>query len=217
MAKNENDSTTWCFFDLDGTLIRRDSFPPLLSAWLRKHPARLPRLWSAPFAGLGWLLGLYGRGRLKESLLTAVMKGARRNEVEEFVPLFWERFLRKNSNSEAVERLFRHHEQGHRVYIITASFDFYALHLKSIWPVEGVIATRAAWEGETLTGKMLGGNCRGETKLLRIEEDLGVKPSEISYYAYSDSKADSPLMRHARWAFHVRRGSIRPWKRGSDR
>jgi phosphatidylglycerophosphatase C len=139
------------------------------------------------------------------------MRGARREEVEAFARRFWDRFLEGNENAEVVRRLRGHREKGHRVYIVTASFAFYTAPLADRWPVDGVIATRAAWDDDVLTGRLDGANCRGPEKLRRIRRELGVTLDGVESYAYSDSDADRPLCERARYAFRVESSTIRPW------
>ena len=69
----------FCFFDLDGTLIRTDSYLPVLLAWLRKHPGRCFKVGLLPFTTLAWLaFRRRERQYIKEAYLTAFMGGARR-------------------------------------------------------------------------------------------------------------------------------------------
>jgi len=210
-APGDAESAVWAFFDLDGTLIRRDSYLPFLWGWLCAHPGRAWRAACLPFACAWALARGRGRGGLKQAFLAAFMQGARREEVDAFAERFWERFLRHNENAEVVRRLRGHREEGHRVYIVTASFAFYTAHLARRWPVDGVIGTRAVWDGDLLAGRLDGANCRGEEKLRRIREELGVALPAVECYAYSDSDADRPLCESARYAFRVESSTIRPW------
>ena len=129
--------------------------------------------------------------------MLAFMKGASRLEIEQFADAFWEEFLPNNQNEPVVKKLYWHHKQGHKVYIVTASFDLYTNHLKKIWPINGIISTKAQWEGDILTGKILGKNCKGNEKPLRISKELNKNLENIVYYAYTDSYSDLPLLEHA--------------------
>jgi HAD superfamily phosphoserine phosphatase-like hydrolase len=143
------------------------------------------------------------------------MKGAKREDIDSFVCLFWEKFLPKYQNELVIDRLNWHHVNGHMIYIVTASFDFYTQHLVRLLPVTGVIATRAEWDGEVLTGKILGENCRGTAKVRRIESDLGISLNSTSYYAYTDSESDIPLMEKAEHAIMVKSKKIMRWSNPS--
>jgi len=204
---------TWCFFDLDGTLLRRKSFPPFLLGWVLKHPRRLVRLVSLPFNLARWLCTGRKRVAFKEIFLTACMGGARRDEIERYVSEFWDAFLPLYQNDDMVSRLRWHHESGHSIYIVTSSFDFYTEYLLRIWPVKGLVATRAEWKADILTGRTVGGECHGLRKIRRIREDLGLDIQNIRYYAYSDSEADLPLLMSTRYGFLVKASKLLPWER----
>ncbi len=138
-------SPQYAFFDLDGTLIKKDSYLPFLFGWLRFHPERVFSLFVLPFYVINYLLGRKERAYIKEAFLKAFMKGARHEDVDNYVKIFWRNFLRKYQSQKIVNELNVHHDQGRHVYIASASFDFYVSYLEQILPVEGVVATRAEW------------------------------------------------------------------------
>jgi len=188
---------TWCFFDLDGTLIKKDSYLPFLFEWKLEKPQRILPLFTLPLRCLQYFKKDSDRSYLKVAFLTAFMKGAKRSDVTLFVGHFWKRFLKKYQNEAIVNHLKWHSENGHAVYIVTGSFDFYTEYLKRIWPVQDIIATRAEWVGDELSGKIIGKNCKGNEKIVRIEKELGLNLQDIQYYAYTDSYSDFPLLRYA--------------------
>lgn len=187
----------WSFFDLDGTLITKDSYLPFLFKWKYKNPQRILPLFSLPVKLFSYLTKNRESSYIKEAFLTAFMKGARRSDVNLFVKDFWKNFLAKHRNEIVVNKLKWHLNNGHRVYIVSGSFDFYTEFLKKIWPVHGIISTRAEWAGDMMTGKMIGENCKGKEKIIRIEKELGINLQDVEYYAYTDSYLDFPLLRNA--------------------
>jgi len=136
------------------------------------------------------------------------MKGAKREEINNFVKFFWGKFLPKYQNKAVINRLNWHHKKAHRIYVVTASFDFYAEYLKKIWPLDGVIATKAEWSGNILTGKISGENCKGALKVKRIQEELGINLQTIRYYAYTDSYSDIALLKNADYAMIINLSKI---------
>ncbi len=203
---------TWCFFDLDSTLIRKDSYLPFLLGWWNYHKRRVFHISLLPIKYVQYILCRRERVYIKESFLTAFMRYAKREDIEIFVKLFWDKFLPRYQNDAVINRLNWHYKNGHRVYIVTASFDFYAKYLASIWPVDGIIATKAEWKNDVLTGKIKGENCRGIQKIERIENELCINLSNISYYAYTDSKSDIPLLKYAEHAFIIKCSRIQTWR-----
>ncbi len=207
---DESENGTWCFFDLDGTLILRDSYISFLIGWLRAHPDRLFPISLIPIYYAHYLLAHKDRSFIKEALLTTFMKGAKRKDINVYVKSFWAKFLAKHQNEPVVKRLNWHHNNGHRVFLVTGSFDFYADYLSSVWPLNGVIATKARWENDALTGKINGKNCRGVEKVKRIENELGINLRNAKCHAYTDSKIDFPLLKSVKYPMLVKSGLIIP-------
>jgi HAD superfamily hydrolase (TIGR01490 family) len=205
---NNSKTNIWSFFDLDGTLINKDSFLYFLLNWKLKHPRKILSLLFLPVKFLLYLTIHHDRGYIKEAFLSSFMKGVKRFEIEQFVANFWEKFLPKHQNNIVVERLYWHYQNHHNVYIVTASLDFYTKHLSKIWPVDGVISTKAEWNGDTLTGKLKSNNCKGSEKTKRIKKELNIDLKNITYYAYSDNKSDLPLLRHATYPIFVQSGKL---------
>lgn len=204
---------TWCFFDLDGTLILRDSYIPFLIGWLSAHPARLFYLILIPIYYAYYLLANKDRSFIKEALLTSFMKGAKREDINVYVKSFWAKFLPKHQNTPVLNTLNWHHKNGHRVFVVTGSFDFYADYLSSVWPLNGIIATKAKWENDALTGKISGKNCRGAEKVKRIEDELGINLRNATCHVYTDSKIDLPLLKSVKYPMLVTSGQIIPFKK----
>ena len=140
------------------------------------------------------------------------MKGAKRKNINVYVKSFWEKFLSKHQNTPIIKRLNWHHNNGHHVYVVTGSFDFYAEYLSLVWPIKGVIATKAKWKNDALTGKICGKNCRGIEKVKRIQDELGIDLRTAKCHAYTDSKVDLPFLKHVKYPMLVKSGQIIPCK-----
>jgi HAD superfamily hydrolase (TIGR01490 family) len=205
---NNSKSNIWSFFDLDGTLIKKDSFRYFLLDWKLKHPQKMLSLLFLPIKFILYLTIYHDRSYIKEAFLSAFLKGVKQSQIEQFVASFWDKFLPKNKNDAVVERLYWHHENDHNVYIVTASLDLYTNYLRKIWPVDGVISTNAEWNGDTLTGKLKSNNCKGSEKTERIKKELNINLKNITYYAYTDNKSDLPLLRHATYPIFVQSGKL---------
>lgn len=89
--------------------------------------------------------------------------------------------------------------------IVSASPEFILVPLAKRLGVPLVIATQM----DPKTGKIVGENCRGEQKLIRLKESI--KEPDI-VRAYSDSMSDMPLLELAAKAFIVRKNRIIPLK-----
>ena len=81
------------FFDLDGTISRRDTLLPYVSGFLLRHPWRAWRLVALLPALAAFTFGERDRGRLKGALIHAGMGGASHDEVARWTARFLPRGL----------------------------------------------------------------------------------------------------------------------------
>ncbi|WP_256675966.1 HAD-IB family phosphatase [Pseudomonas sp. SCB32] len=202
-------------FDFDGTLTRHDSFIPFLwfafggIGFLR----RLPRL---VLPCLKFVFRRLGRDELKACLIATFLSGIEAAwlsvRAEAYCRFAW-RYLLRSAGLHCVEAELR---SGAVVTLCSASP---ALLLRPFAERLGVglIATELEVQGSRLTGRIHGGNCRCENKVLR----LGAVYGPLTRYrlrAWGDTRGDYALLRAAQdphWrAFHPRwrrtPGPIRP-------
>src|SRR4051794_8606863 len=111
-------------FDLDGTLVRGDSFLPFLVsyAWRQR------RVW--PLVILPFYLGLYAcrflsDRKAKERVLVSFLRGQSTAAVAEHAEWFCGWWVQHKLNAEVIARLREHQEAGHRVILLSASPDVY--------------------------------------------------------------------------------------------
>ena len=95
----------------------------------------------------------------------------------------------------ALQRVEWHKDQGHRIVIVSASFEDY---LKPWCDAQGLdlLATQVEIKEGRLTGEFASGNCYGEEKLDRLKRAYNLSDFEF-IYAYGDSKGDKVLAKIA--------------------
>lgn len=202
-------------FDFDGTLTRHDSFIPFL--WFAFGSAtflrRLPRL-AMPC--LKFVFGRLGRDELKACLIATYLNGVEvawlSARAEVYCRSVWP-YLLRSAGLRCVEAEL---ESGAEVTLCSASPT---LLLQPFAERLGVrlIGTELEAQGGRLNGRILGGNCRCENKVLRLVAVYGPL-SSYRLRAWGDTRGDHALLRAAQdpyWrAFHPlwRRtpGPIRP-------
>lgn len=204
--------TIFCFFDLDGTLIQRDSYLPFLFGWLSRYPKRIFCVLTLPLYYCYYLIARKDRAFIKEKFLTAFMRNADKLDIDNYVKLFWQKFLEKYKNEAAMKKLIWHRDQGHHIFVVTASFELYVKYLVKLLPIDGIIGTKEEWQNGKLTGNLLGKNCKGYEKVKRIQDMLGVQLNNLYFYAYSDTDCDFPLLQNANYAYKVNAKTIQSWK-----
>ncbi|MEQ8861125.1 MAG: HAD-IB family hydrolase [Pseudomonadales bacterium] len=179
-------------FDLDGTVIRGDSFVAFLWACLQRHPRRVTRCLHLPLAVVRHTFGLRDNTWLKTVFVEAIIGGLSRRQVEEIAVGFAERLLERRIKPEARRTLDELSARGFRLVMASASLDAYVEPLAAGLGFDHVISTRLAWRGDVCSGGLDGGNCYGDAKRQAIVHRFG----RIDL-AYSDHHSDLPLLLHA--------------------
>ena len=99
----------------------------------------------------------------------------------------------KMAKPAALGRIGWHRARGHRLVLVTAGLDIYAVPLGLALGFDDVVATRAGWDGGRLTGSLAGPNLRGGRKLDALEA-AGVSPRLIKQSGHGPHPyVDTPL------------------------
>jgi len=202
-----DDDRPLAVFDLDGTLVRRDTFLPFLITYGR----RCRRVW--PFVLLPWPIAAY-LGRLmsdraaKQRLLVSFLAGQPIERIEEHAEWFCDRWLPSRLNGPVIKELRRHQEAGHRVILLSASPSVYVPAVARSLEISEVICTRVEHSGETCLGRLSGPNCKGDMKLQLLQEHLGVAEPPAGSFAYGDSRHDVPVLQWVQQGRLVRGGKL---------
>jgi phosphatidylglycerophosphatase C len=184
-------------FDLDGTLTWRDTLLPFLAGYALRHPVRLLRLWRLPPALIGYLFRDRDRGRLKSTLIRAVMGGERRDLIEAWAESFvLELEPRRRFRSGALTVLEAHRAAGDHLVLLSASPDLYVPRIGRLLGFERTLCTELQWQGDRLDGALKTPNRRGEEKLRCLESLRGQYPG-APIVAYGNSASDLIHMRRA--------------------
>ena len=180
-------------FDFDGTISRRDTLGPFLArvagtnALLRTLLTRTPQ-----FAAV--TLGRADRDLEKQAVITRLLAGRTAESVAAIGRAYAEHLWNQQRfRPEMLERLQWHCEREHEIVIVSASLDSYLVPLAPRLGVAHVISCSLEADASGLvTGRLLGGNVRGEEKAVRLRQWLGADPAEL--WAYGDSSGDDQLL-----------------------
>lgn len=180
-------------FDFDGTITSKDTLRLFLTRV--RGPVDLTSAFvrHAPRLGLA-LRGGAARDRAKQLICMEVLGGLGRPEVEaaasETAGVVQASLIRPDAEA----RIRWHQAEGHRVIVVSASFEAYVAQVAASLGIDEVIATK--WEvdpeSDTLTGRLDGLNVRGEAKVTLLEDHLG-GPCELAY-AYGNSAGDTAML-----------------------
>ncbi len=182
-------------FDFDGTLTKKDSLFEFLLFTQGKWKTYLGLLLLSPAVML-MFLRVIDNNRCKEIMLSYFFKGWRHADFERKGREFVTRG-KEILNPETCAKLRKHLNEGHEVYIISASVDEWVRPIAQSLGVTDVLCTHLAVGVDgMLTGKYDGNNCHGQEKVNRL---LAVEPQRDTYYlyAYGDSSGDHQLFAFA--------------------
>jgi phosphatidylglycerophosphatase C len=194
-------------FDLDGTLVRGDTFLPFLVGYAIRR-RRLRALLALPFHLACYLGRLRSDHATKERLMVAFFEGEPREEISRHAAWFCERWIPRRLRPELVRALREHQAVGHRVILLSASPDLYVEAIGRLLAVEHVICTQIASREDCCDGRIVGHNCKGDHKVSMLCEMLGIDRPPAGSFAYGDSPSDSPILRWVDHGFLVAKGKL---------
>ena len=190
-------------FDFDGTLTQRDTLAPFLrevagsGPFLRGLAADAPRL---VLAGMG----VTSRDRAKERLLRRLVGGRRHADLAARGREYGARVAASGLRPDTVARVRWHAEAGHELAIVSASLDLYIDRAAELLGIGVVLSSRLEVDDDgQVTGRLVGGNCRGPEKIRRIREHFGASGYEL--WAYGDSAGDAEMLAAADHPVRVER------------
>lgn len=181
-------------FDLDGTLVRGDTFVKYIAGFIMRRPIRLLRCLVLVGVIFRFLRGQVTAAQMKEQILIAALGGSDRTEIRRYTDEFLIRLIPEGMSKRGLEALERHRKLGDTLVLLSASPDVYVVELGRRLGFHEVICTKVQWNGERFSGELCGPNIKGEEKVqcfLRIKRRF----AEAIVVAYADHMSDLPLLR----------------------
>jgi HAD superfamily hydrolase (TIGR01490 family) len=192
-------------FDLDGTLVRGDTFIPFLGKVV--GAAKLARIGARYGHEMVSAYRKMGRDGAKAVVLSRSLAGRPETEVREAGEKYGTHLLDR-VRPYMRERLDWHAAQGHRRILVSASLAIYLEPFGRAAGFDAVIATALeVGDDGLLTGRMAGANVRGAEKASRLQALI---EADSDIWAYGNSAGDVELLALARYPVWVRRGRRRP-------
>ena len=186
---------TAVLFDLDRTITRRGTYTPFLLSVARNRPVAYLSVPLFLAAALAYRLRWISRGRLKEIMLRRVLGAMTRAQVRDLAQSFVENEIERRLRPGARAAIDRHRHAGHRLVLITASFDFYVEIFGQNLGFDDIVSTVADWDGQNrLTGRIAGENCYGPAKFRALARTLPDLKEKYRLHAYSDHHTDADLL-----------------------
>ena len=178
------------FFDFDGTITKRDSLFVFI-----KHAFGKAKLCLGILALSPWLIlhkaNLLSSKKTKERVLKFFFEGMNNIQFTEICNSF-STVIDTIVRPQALQKIRDYQQKGILVVIVSASIENWIIPWAKKNQID-VVATRLEFMNEKITGRILGENCNGYEKVLRIKAHY-----DLNYYqpiaTYGDSKGDLPML-----------------------
>ena len=182
------------FFDLDGTITRRDTLAGYVFGFAWRRPWRLLGYLPVLSALLRFALRLADHGELKGALIRHVMGGASRDEVRDWTARWVPALLARGVFPDALAAIAAHRAAGERLVLMTATVDLYVPELAAALGFDEHVCSHVAWDGERLDGRLATPNVRDEEKARQLRRVAARHPGR-RIMGYGNSRPDLPHLR----------------------
>jgi phosphatidylglycerophosphatase C len=179
------------FFDLDGTITRRDTLTSWVFGYALRRPWRLLGLVGVLPALLRFLAGRADHGALKGALIRGLARGSTRAEIAAWNERFLPRLFARGLLEPAVAAIRAHRDAGDRLVLMSASVDLYVPQIARRLGFDETICSSVRWSGDRLDGTLATPNRRGEEKARCLRECAARHPG-LQTVAYGNSAPDLP-------------------------
>lgn len=186
-------------FDLDYTITKQGTWGRFV--WMNVR--RRPHLWLPLLISAGWHQWRYKRGsipriRVKQAMMRWAMRRKPKAELLALAEQFAENDINNGLKPGAIKALQHHRDAGDTIMIASAAVDIIVEPISRKLGVTHFVATDMAWDADgRLAPHFASMNCYNEEKLARIKALIAKSPELAALtpaIAYSDSKADLPLL-----------------------
>ncbi|MBA2727975.1 MAG: HAD family hydrolase [Parachlamydiaceae bacterium] len=203
MIDRTRNFSTVAAFDFDGTLTQKDTLLPFIHFCKGSLHTGLYLAEVLPYVA-GFALGIKTRQQVKESLLTNAFGGEPYAKILEQGNEFAKHQIHSRLTPKALAKLYWHQQEGHRCVLISANLNVFLLPWAKKMGFDDLLCSQLDVDkAGRVTGKLLGHNCWGNEKVVRLKQLLGPK-EKYTLYAYGDSRGDRELLEFADYPFYHR-------------
>jgi len=158
------------FFDLDGTITRRDTLSGYLVGFALRHPPRLLRFLTV-LPDLVRFVVDRDRGQLKGALIAKIMGGVARPTIDAWNRDYVPHLLQRGVFDEARAAIERHRNAGDHLVLMSATVDLYVPAIADALGFAEHICTPVRWrEDGTLDGQLAAANVRDLEKARQLKQ-----------------------------------------------
>lgn len=184
------------YFDLDKTIINKDSIFPFLLFFAKSRKHKYPYLLFIGLCALLYKTKIIKNQKMKE-IISGIFKNETIESLDKISKEFVDTYIEALYYSDAIAQIEEHKKNNVKLILITASYVYYAKHIAEKLGFDECIGSELWYHKGVYTGKLYGKNCYQIEKRHRLWV-LGYRElTEEDSYAYSDSVTDLPLLAFA--------------------
>lgn len=186
-------------FDIDYTLTKKETSIELYKYMLKRDKSLIKYIPAHILTGLGYGVKVFDATRTKERFLK-FLNGTKEEELKSIVKDFYREHISNLLYEDGLKAIKDYKAKGYKVYLISASPEFYVNEFSNIEGVDKVIGTKFKMDDGIFTPIVVGKNCKGEEKVKRLMEELKKDNIEVDFknsVMFSDSLSDLPLLQLA--------------------
>ncbi|MBC8061482.1 MAG: HAD-IB family hydrolase [Clostridiaceae bacterium] len=184
-------------FDIDFTLTKKETLVEFYKFVIRKKPSLLRHMPRSLYAGILYIFKVYDLRKAKEKFISFI-DTVEEKELESIIKEFYEKVLSKILYEDSMEMIRKLKKDGCKIILISASSEFYLKEFYNIKEVDKIIGTRYEFASNGTKGRIIGLNCKGDEKVIRLKEYIKQEKLQIDFkesFMFSDSLSDAPLFK----------------------
>lgn len=186
-------------FDIDYTLTKKETSIELYKYMLKRDKSLIKYIPAHILTGLGYGVKVFDATRTKERFLK-FLSGTKEEKLKSIVKDFYREHISNLLYEDGLKAIKDYKAKGYKVYLISASPEFYVNEFYNLEGVDKVIGTKFKMDDGIFTPIVMGKNCKGEEKVKRLMEELKKDNIEVDFknsVMFSDSLSDLPLLQLA--------------------
>lgn len=187
------------FFDFDGTITKKDTLLEFIKFSKGSLGFYLGFLINSPYL-VAYKLKLISNQKAKEKVLQFFFKGMPLERFQVLCNDFSRQVLPGLIRAKALEEIEKLKSEGVSIVVVSASPENWIRKWADDNSIQ-TISTRLEIKEGKLTGKILGKNCHGQEKVVRIEESFVLSEYE-TIFAYGDSSGDKHMIKLASVSYY---------------
>ncbi len=186
------------FFDFDGTITAKDTMFEFIKFSKGNTALVAGIIYNMPFL-VAYKLGLFSNQKAKEKILRYFFRDMKEKDFEKYCQLFVTEVVPNLLRTKALDEIQLLLKKKVEIVIVSASPENWIKPWSDNMGF-GLIASKLEIINGKITGRLVGNNCHGQEKVIRIKEKFHLEDYR-DIYAYGDSNSDKPMLALANKAF----------------